>query len=237
MKRFASALPLLRELWQRLRAHLDGMAPRERLALAAVGLALLGAIEVGLVWPVREQRQAITAAVTAQELAESDAQQALLDQRSAEDAALQSRLDEVDRELARHGAGRLHSEPLAAWLARALAGQAVQVVALRDLALEELDTTPASASDPGADGATSAAAGAGHTTGAVPAQHAPLYRHRYELTLGGDVDELSAAVQRLGERLLPLRIERVRLASADGLKVQATLTFVVIAAERTWITL
>ena len=44
-------------------------------------------------------------------------------------------------------------------------------------------------------------------------------------------------MQRLGERLLPLRIERVRLASADGLKVQATLTFVVIAAERTWITL
>ena len=236
MKALAGARALLRAGWARLAAHLDGKPPRERLALAALAVASLGALEVGLIQPVREQRQIVARAVAEQQRAVADAEQARLELQAAEQAALQTRLERVERELSRRGAGPAQAESLAGWLARVLAGQAVRVVSLRDLALQELDTTPASASDPGAPGAGGEPPQDGAPDGAAR-QHPALYRHRFELTLAGEVGGLASAVQHLGQRMLPLRIERVHLASPDGRSVQATLTFVVIAPERTWITL
>jgi hypothetical protein len=230
----APLLKSLRELTHKALALLDAKPPRERAALAALAIAGLVATELFVVLPIRSERAALAAAVLAQKQDELDAEQAQRDQWMAEQTAIEARLVHVAAELRERGAAAAQGESLALWLQRALADQAVKVVALRDLGMQEIETTP---SAPAAHDSTDAAT----TTTAAPSadkSHPPLYRHRYELTVCGPVPHLTGAVQALAGRMLPLRIERVRLASvADGTEVRATLVFTIITAERTWITL
>jgi len=207
--------------------QLDRKPLRERAALLALACAALLAIEALLVLPQRDRRSSVAGALAAEQQAAQEAEQTDLAQHQAEDQALRERLAHVEQQLRQRGADASRGDTLAGWLRRALIDQPVRVVALRGLGTQELEPP-----------ATATAADSTSPPAAAAAAHAPaLYRHRYEITLAGEVNELHAAVQLLGERIAPLRIERVRLWSADGKAVQATLGFVVVTSERTWISL
>ena len=230
---------LLRERWRHALARLDAMPPRERLALGAMALAALLALELMVVLPIRERRAVLVGAMAAEAQAVQDNATAEQTRLLAEQAALEAQLAAAELELRKRGAGAHRSEALGHWLHKALAGQPVQVVSLRSLGAAELEVAAASAGQ-GTSPSEAAAdpAGAGHGGPASAAnQNAPLFRHRYELMLAGDAEPLITAVRSLGERMRPLRIERVRLGSRDGRSVEATLGFVIISPERSWITL
>lgn len=239
----------LRRTWTNLTQTLDAKPERERAAFGALALAVLVALEFLWVLPMRAQRQAVLSAAQAQLEAEQAAALEQQQQQANARAEAEARLVVLERELRAHGVGASQGETLAAWLQRALADQSVTLVSLRDLGTQEAEPPAASPAVPGAGPAAEAAAamaapadtatpapGTGAPEAAVPTR-AMLYRHRYELTLAGDAAALTAAVQALGERLLPLRLAQVRIASGDGVKVQATLAFVVVSPQRVWISL
>lgn len=235
-------------LWAAWRAQgratsqrIDAMPPRQRGALALLVVAALAAAELMWVLPARDRRVTVVQAMAAEQRATEDAEQARRGQETQEQSALEARLAAVEVELRRRGAGSVRSESLGLWMQRALAGQAVRVVALRDLGIVEIDTNAATAENAGdaaapvVSAATAAADPSTAAHGATPQAQPPLFRHRYELTLAGDVNELATAMQTLAERMLPLRIERVRVSSRDGTVIHAALGFFVVTSERTWI--
>ena len=211
--------------WQTLLDRLDGMPARERGLLIVGALALLVALELLVVWPMHGQRQTVVDAATAQAQNEATAAAQAVAALAQAEADLQTRLATVERELKVLGAGKASGEPMGFLLSRTLRGQGVQMLSLRELAVEELDTAPAAV--PGQD----------TTANATGATHPPLFRHRWELRFGGEVGALRAAVQSLDDGLRPLRIERVRIGSSDGRTVEATVTLVVIGTERTWLSI
>lgn len=252
----AAWLPTLRAAADRGRAHLeriDAMPAREKGALAALVVAGLAAVEFGWVLPQRDRHGTVVAAAVAEQQAAQRAEQDRRDQLAQAHSAIEWRLADVEVELARRGAASPRSESLGAWMQRTLAGQAVRMVALRDAGVSEIEApapptlpagtgatndAPAPGSSPppaGADGHAPPLVSEASATGAAP--QPTLYRHRYELALAGTVEQLSAVLPVLAERLAPLRVERVRLHLGEGGTVQATLGFVIVTSERTWIAL
>lgn len=249
----ATWMAALRAAADRGRARLeriDAIPAREKGALAALVLAGLAAAEFGWVLPQRDRHGAVVAAAVAEQQARQQAEQDRRDQLAQERSAIEWRLATVEVELARRGAASPRSQSLGAWMQSALAGQALRMVALRDAGVSEIEA-PASMAVTSATNEANAAGGntppAGNDGAASPrAADAPdssavaqptLYRHRYELTLAGNVEQLAVALQVLAERLAPLRIERVRFHTGEGGTVQATLGFVIVTSERTWIAL
>ena len=221
-------------------ARLDAIPQRDRYAMLAAGLALVGALELMAVQPMRDKREAIQLAATTEAQGVSDAAAASEADQATQAADVTARLTKVDAELAALGVGAgagsgagvggrgARGESLSFLLSRTLQRQAVHVVSLRALGVQELNLAVP------ADGATTA----GTVIADAAAPSKAMYRHRYELTLGGEIAQLTASVAALEHGLLPLRIERVRLASTGSDNaVQATVTLVTIGLERTWLSL
>ena len=221
-------------------ARLDAIPERDRYAMLAAGLALVGALELMAVQPMRDKREAIQLAATTEAQGVSDAAAASEADQATQAADVTARLTKVDAELAALGVGAgagsgagvggrgARGESLSFLLSRTLQRQAVHVVSLRALGVQELNLAVP------ADGATTA----GTVIADAAAPSKAMYRHRYELTLGGEIAQLTASVAALEHGLLPLRIERVRLASTGSDNaVQATVTLVTIGLERTWLSL
>jgi len=217
----------LRARGQALLDRLDRLPARERSLLVVGALALLVGLEMMVVWPMHGQRQTVVDAASAQAQSEADAAAQAAGAQAQALAELQTRLATIERDLKGLGAGKASGEPMGFLLSRTLRAQGVQMLSMRELAVEELDTAPA------------AAAGPDMVAGAVAAgpAHPPLFRHRWELSFSGEVGALRAAVQSLDDGLRPLRIERVRIGSRDGRAVEATVTLVVIGMERTWLSI
>ena len=223
-------------------ARLDAIPERDRYAMLAAGLALVGALELMAVQPMRDKREAIQLAATTEAQGVSDAAAASEADQATQAADVTARLAKVDAELAALGVGAgagagsgagvggrgARGESLSFLLSRTLQRQAVNVVSLRALGVQELNLAVP------ADAATTA----GTVIADAAAPSKAMYRHRYELTLGGEIAQLTASVAALEHGLLPLRIERVRLASTGSDNaVQATVTLVTIGLERTWLSL
>ena len=221
-------------------AWLDAVPERDRYAMLAAGLALVGALEMMGVQPMRNKREAIQQAAISEAQNASDAAAAAETDQATQAADVTARLAKVDAELASMGVSAgagagvgpggagSRGESLSFLLSRTLQRQAVQVVSLRALGVQELNLAVP----------TEMAAPAGTVLADAAALSKPLYRHRYELTLGGGVAQLTASVAALERGILPLRIERVRLASnGSDNAVQATVTLVTIGLERTWLSL
>ena len=218
-------------------ARLDAIPERDRYAMLAAGLALVGALELMGVQPMRDKREAIQRAATTEAQGVSDAAAATEADQATQAADVTARLAKVEAELAALGVGvgsngtGSRGESLSFLLSRTLQRQAVQVVSLRALSVQELNLAVP------ADVAAAAGAVVAVVSDAAVSSK-PLYRHRYELTLGGDVAQLTASVAALEHGIQPLRIERVRLASnGSDNAVQATVTLVTIGLERTWLSL
>ena len=208
-------------------ARIDAMSRRDRLALLGVGAGLLVAAELLVVMPIRSTR--ITIATAAAEQLRSE-EEATSQAREARDQALalqRSTLASLERELAAMGVGTNGGQSLSFLLSRTLRG-AVRLVSLRELSTESIE--PA-AHEPHSEGA------AVTITPNAPAPATPLFRHRFEVRLSGQVAALNAAVSRLEDDTRPLRLERVRLESSDGVSVQATVVLAVIGTERLWLSI
>jgi hypothetical protein len=206
--------------WAALTLRIDALPDRERHVLLLGAIAVLVAADLMWVQPMGVKRQAVVAAVIEQAdsaaAERAHAEQALARARSE----LDSKSIRLEGELERLGAERATGEPLSRLLRRVLARQGVDIVALRDLEVVEIDAAAAAASAPVLD------------------RSRVLFKHRLELTLGGNADALVAAVGALDRDARPLRIERVRLLTREGTTTpQAVITLAVLGTQRSWMSL
>jgi hypothetical protein len=206
--------------WTALTLRIDALPDRERHVLLLGAIAVLVAADLMWVQPMGVKRQSVAAAVIEQ------ADSAAAERASAEQALAQARgeLDSkatrLEGELERLGAERITGEPLSRLLRRVLARQGVDIVALRDLEVVEIDAAAAAASAP------------------VLEHSRVLFKHRLELTLGGDAQALIAAVGTLDRDARPLRIERVRMLTREGSTTpQAVITLAVLGTQRSWMSI
>ena len=237
----------LQASWQlRAIAPLQAMSERDRVALLLAGLALVGAVDWFVVWPMNFQRSSIVQAAIAQAQATSDAAAQAQAEVAKAMAALDERSRNLDADLAKLGMAQSSGQQLGALLSRALQQQAVQVLGLRETAAESIEAAspavggPSAASDGAANNPTAAAtstpsAATGDTPAVAPA--AALFRHRFELRLQGEVPALLTALSSLEHEVKPLRISRVRLEGAEGKQARLTLGLVVLSTERVWLSL
>ncbi|MDP1901095.1 MAG: hypothetical protein Q8K96_11655 [Rubrivivax sp.] len=218
----------LRAALARLLQALGRLSERDRLALLLAGLSLAGAAEWFFVWPMHSQRGHIVDAVRAEAQGVSDAARQAEQALRQAHAEQQARAAALDADLAQLGMAQVSGHKLGELVARTLKPQAVRVVTLRELAVEEFQVSAAAPAG--------AALALPEGAPAAPAPR-PLYRHRFELRLAGEVPALLAAVAALEREVRPLRTERLRMASSDGRAVELTLAFVVVGTERVWLTL
>ena len=225
-----------------LLSRIGTMPERDRIALLAAGLALAGAAEWFLVWPMHRQRDSIVEAVRAQTQADLDTAQLAQHEREQRQTALEARTRLLDADLARLGVAASSGQRLSVLLARTLLPQPVRVLALREVGVDEIDAPASRADEPrlaDAGIATAVAADAGQSPAAAAAPASPvrLYRHRFELRLAGPLPALLAALAAVEKDVRPLRTERVRLAPGEHGDVELTLGLVVLGTERVWLSL
>lgn len=218
---------LLKQALQRPVLALDKLRTRDRLLLCAAMLALVVGLELLVTLPLREKRLAIDVALRTGAAEQQQAVTQREQQTQQREQDLQQRAVRAQGALGAMGASAAPRESLSFLLSRTLQGLPVQVLSLRALGSEELVV----------DAAPSAEAPAASAAASTPAAATALYRHRYELRIGGALDDLLQAVAQLESRARPLRVERVQVrADAQGV-LQATLTLVTLGTERTWLSL
>jgi hypothetical protein len=217
--------------------HLDALSQRDRLTLAAGFVALLVGVEAMLVLPLQDRRRMIEQAQAAQLAAHSEAQAAALQQMQAHLAQLHERSVRLARDLAALGWQDSPPRSPGRFIAAALQGSGVELVALHGLPVEVLSAVLAAAADAAAAAAAAATGETATVETAVPAL--PLfYRHRAELRLQGPLAQLMQALQVLEEGATAMRVESVRIAPGDsGQPLQATVVLTTINQERTWFAL
>jgi len=230
--------------------RINALSRRDRAALLLGGLAVLAALEVQMVWPLRQQRVAMQTQQTDANQAQAQAQQASIN-------AMQARLDALRDEWSQRQQSPVHRtrvdapKALFAELRESLLLAGVQIDALRalpDETHEPLASNDAAAqpepdesSQPDDEGSTGADQGAATDAAAAPAaKPAPtLYRHRAELRVRGPLGTVATVLAQMEQNHRGLRLERVRLdatETADG-QVVATFNFVAISEEPTWLEL
>ncbi len=230
-------------------AALEAMRQRDRLALTGALLSLIIGMDLLVVLPIRDKRIAIESAQLASVNDEEAARSNRQTEQSAHEADLLLRQAQVTKALAAFGASGKRDESLRFLLSRTLQGLPVAVLSLRALNVEEMEIAPGSApatADTAMAVAAVAAAPAAHAdpAGAAATPDAPappaqtlLYRHRYELRVGGGLPALLSALEALEHNTRPLRIERVHLqADATG-AIEASVVLMTLGPERTWLSL
>lgn len=213
---------------------LQAMRQRDRLAITAALLTLLLSIEPLLVLPLRDQRIALETLQRTSASEEATARAARQAEHETLDAQWRARQAKAAQALAAFGASGPRAESLRFLLSRTLQGLPVAVLALRALDVEEIEVAPAPEPAPTA---VTVATGAEPDPAAAATGRATLFRHRYELRVGGALPTLLAALEALERDTRPLRIERVRVqATADG-ALEATVVLMTLGPERTWLSL
>lgn len=221
------------ERFKHLCARLDALAPRDRLALFGACLALVLAAEFLLVQPMHERRERIISAEREQVDREADETTRVEQLRRKKLDDLQSRLARLDRDLAQLGAGSGAGLSLSSLLAQALARQNVSIVALREMAVEEIARPSVDVTEAGTPAAPGTPAGA--DTPAAPGT--TLFRHRFEMKLSGTPAALIDAVRALDQGARPLRIERVRMTGSGAGPIDVAVTLAVIGTEHSWLSI
>lgn len=222
--REALLAPML-ERGKALAARFDALPVRQRGAAFGAVVALVIAVEGLVVSPTQAKRLMIQQAAVEQIQREADERDEAAQERTARRQALEDQLAAVDRELGQMGAGATSGQPLSFLLNRALARQAVDVVSLREMMVESIV-------------APEPAAAAGAVEEAATAVPTPtLYRHRFEVTLGGTPTALIDALAALDVDARPLRVERVRMTGRPAAKVEMAVTLTVVGTERSWLSI
>lgn len=234
---------------QPLVQRIDRLGRRDRLALTLgmVGVAI--GLQLQVLQPMQARRTLMETAVTAEASAQQQAQASALQAHQQAQATAQAELARQRHTLAALGLQSGSSlQTLASFLQRGLTGQPVKLIALKNLPVQ-----PLGAAVPDAPQAAlplvAALNAASAPLAAVPSPVAPaasantggvtLYRHRVELQIEGPLPALTQAIDVLERRMLPLRVEHVRLASPEDRSdtLQATVVMTLVNEERTWLML
>jgi hypothetical protein len=208
-------------------AQLDAMPQRERFALLMAGLAVLVGVEFLVVLPMQTQRQSLAdmSLASAEEEARQQSQQA--EELARQEEELNQRLAAANEALKALGvnAGLVgtRGESLSFLLSRTLHDSPVQGMSLRALDAEAMSL---GTRVPDGEAAPEA-----------PAKPQRLFRHRYVLSLGGEFGPVTQALNSLEGTLKPLRIEQVRLQGQPDGSVVATVYWVTMGLEKSWLSL
>ncbi len=207
-------------------ARFDALPLRERGASFAILVAVVIAVEALVVMPTQAKRELIERATVEQIQRLADEKLEAEQARSSHQSGLEQQLAAIDRELLQLGAGATAGQPLSFLLNRALARHEVSVVSLRELMVESIVA------------AAAPAALVAPEEPAAEASEAPtLYRHRFELTLGGQPRALIDALAALDRDARPMRIERVRVSGKDAPAVELAVTLTIVGTERSWLSI
>lgn len=213
--------------------QLDSLSRRDRMALALGLLALVVGVELMLVDPMHTKRTRVERSLLADAASLQEGQAAIASGLAMQLQAAQARRAELEAGLAALGLkdglkAEGQREALASFLSRSQRHPGVVLVSTQGLPVEALNIGES----------TETAVAVPADAASAPGGGAPLFRHRTELTLEGDVNGLAEAIDLLERNLAPLRIERVRLASRNaGATVQATVVLTTINQERAWLAL
>lgn len=222
---------------ERLFARINALSKRDRIAMLAGGLALLGAVELQLILPLHDRRAAAETQQQGPDQLQLQAQQAAAEATQVKLTALQQEWAKRQKSPVRHAQASA-PQTLFTELRQNLALAGVQVVALRALA-DEAPVAPPPAADAAAVPADAAsAADPAASDAAQPAKPAPtIYRHRAELRVSGALAAVMSVVSQLERDDQALRLERVLLSAtpkADG-QVEATFSLVAISEDQSWL--
>ena len=212
---------------------LESMRQRDRLALSAAALALLVGLDLLVVAPLHDKRLAIELAKASSARDDAAALASRDAERNAFEADLLTRQTKVAKALAGYGAAGNRVDSLHFLLSRTLQGLPVSVLSLRSQGVDEVEVA---AVDPEAAAAALAGPVASAPTASAPTP-SKLYRHRYELRVGGTLPALLKSIEALEHNSRPLRIERVRLLADAGGALEASVVLMTLGPDRTWLSL
>ena len=194
-----------------------------------------------------QARRALIVGASAEQAQQLADEQAQAEQaRSARQSELDARLATLERALAALGGGddrgRASSHasanpsgrPLGFLLAQALARQDVRLLGLRELTV---DVVQQAVTAPAEGVPATAADDAAIAPPAAAAAPIALYRHRFEVTLGGNPAALIDALRAIDQGARPLRVERAHLSGADADSVRLAITLAVVTTERSWLSI
>lgn len=222
---------------ERLFARLNALSRRDRMAMLAGGLALLGAVELQVVLPLHDRRAAAETQQQGPDQMQLQAQQAAVEATQAKLTALQQEWAKRQKSPVRRAQASA-PQVLFAELRQNLALAGVQVVGLRALADEAPVAPPPAADATAAPADAASAADPAASDAAQPARPAPtIYRHRAELRVSGALAAVMSVVSQLERDDQALRLERVLLSAtpqADG-RVEATFSLVAISEDQSWL--
>jgi len=226
----------VKEQWQKLAARFDALAMRERvmvLAAVIVGTAFIfdtigiRPLEVRmkrLVQQVAETRQNIKLAQTA-----LGSQEAVVDpdsvKRSYRDA-LRKQLAEIDQSMQGLQRGLVPPEKMAKLLEEMLARSGgLQLISLRTLPAQRVDTQNAAPSKPGDKGAK---------TGPREPERT-IYQHGVEVTLQGSYPELLEYLAQLEKLSWQMFWGRISVDTEQYPRLRVTLTVQTLSLNRAWL--
>ncbi|MES2886432.1 MAG: hypothetical protein V4739_00340 [Pseudomonadota bacterium] len=208
-------------------AQIDAMPERERLAVLMAGLALLVGLEFMVVLPMQTQRESLAEMALSSAEESAKQQSALAEEQAQQEKELDLRLQAANEALRAFGVNSgvvgTRGESLSFLLSRTLRDSPVQVVGLRAIDAEEMTLAPRRAE--------------GEEAPAEEPKGQVLFRHRYVLSLSGEFTAVTGALDTLEEALKPLRIEKVRVQGRPDGSVVATVHWVTIGLERSWLSL
>lgn len=221
--------------------RINALSKRDRLAMLAGGLAIVGGIEFQFVLPLHDRRVAAETQQQGPDRLQAQAQQTAVE-------ATQARLNTLRDEWAKRQQSPVQHarasapQTMFAELRQNLALSGVQVVSLHALADEVPEPAKqaeaAVPATPASDAAPTADAAASDASAAQPAKPAPtVYRHRAELRVSGSMGDVMHVVAQLERADQSMRLERVLLSAtekADG-QVVATFTLVAISEVQAWL--
>lgn len=225
----------MKERWRRLAAKFDALTLRERLIVLA-GL-IFGAVAIFhylVLDPLSVQKRRLTqqlAAAHAGIKAMESAQKAQVDpdavKRSYRDA-LRRQLAEIDKNMQGLQKGFVPPDQMAKLLEGMLTrNRALQLVSLRKLPVQRLET-PDMAPDPPKAPATAAAKNAGKPERSI-------YQHSFELTVQGSYADLHDYLARLEKLPWQMFWGRVSMNTEHYPRLTLTLTVHTVSFDKAWL--
>ncbi len=212
---------------------LDKLSERDRMAVLAALMAVVFGLDMMVVMPMDTQRKAIEAGMAATAQSTQQTADDATQQQQAQASELALRKTKIDQELAALGLNNALKDSLSFMLSRTLKNQAVKIQSLNALTVDQLTI------DKPADTAEAEAVAVADPASAAEDSnsHPPLYRHRYEVKLQGELKSIGPTLDALEHDSHPLRIEGVRMQALPSGAIELTVMLVTIGLEKTWLAL
>lgn len=230
----------MKAFWQKYAAKLNALKTRERVL---TGIAVSGVLGI-LIWALAIDPAAVTSKRVLSQIETHNATITTAEQQKTQlvaqlaqhpDAALETRIAEIDQQIAEldktlgeKSRGLVAPDRMTGLVKGMLQSNAnLRLVSLRTLAatplVEPKETSPENAQDKAAT---------------VPVRiHGGVYKHGIELTVEGSYLDLMRYTEQLEAMPTQVMWQRTRVDATDFPRVRMTLTLFTLSLEKTWLTL